>query len=85
MKKFVSHAQSKQPSLLKRKRTLKYSLPDDIRDGDLVQYYIDGWRAGYVVGVDGKGIKMQPIGSYRGSTPNTVHVPEEDVRIITKE
>jgi len=71
--------------MTRKSRTPKYTLPDGICTGDLLQYYSEGWRAGIVGGVDGKGIKIQPIGTYKGSIPNTIHVSEADVRTITKE
>lgn len=49
----------------------------------LVQYYLDGWRAGYQVGVTDAGdARIQPIGPIKGEKPRRITVPDANVREI---
>ena len=62
----------------RKQRITTYEWPPGTIDGSLVQYYDDGWRAGYIVGVDKQGAKIKRIG------PGAVyaHIAIDDVRLV---
>lgn len=47
--------------------------------GDLVRYYLEGWRVGYLESVKGFTVKIKPIGPRNGSALRSVTVPTTDV------
>lgn len=50
-----------------------------LKPGDLVQFYDEGLRAGYLVSVTSTIAKIQPIGAYKAPKPRAKRVPIEDV------
>lgn len=50
--------------------------------GSLVQYYLEGWRYGYLLEVKGKRAKVRPVAAYKAGTPRGTWVPLEDVREV---
>ena len=49
--------------------------------GELIQYYREGWRAGYIESI-GKNIKVRPVGAYKAGKPHLVAVAVEDLRKV---
>lgn len=49
----------------------------------VVEYYEDGWRAGYLLSVHTTNCDIQPTGVYKGGRPQITSVRVTDVRIST--
>jgi hypothetical protein len=48
--------------------------------GALINYYLDGWRYGYLVSIRGKIAKVQPISAYKAPEMRCVRIPVGDFR-----
>lgn len=52
----------------------------EFKVGDLVNYYREGWRAGYIEAIDEYTIDIRPIVLKGSSKPRTVIIPICDIK-----
>jgi len=57
-----------------------------MKPGDLVQYFADGWRTGYLKSIDENGLaSVQPIAAYKGVTPHKIAIPVKELKTTQME
>jgi hypothetical protein len=45
-----------------------------VKPKHLVQYYLEGWRAGYLIETKGGKARIQPIAPYKGVQPRPIWI-----------
>lgn len=68
---------------MRKKRTSTVQLESGavVSVSDLVGYYLEGWRYGYLEEVNGATVKVRPIGG-AGTTQRLVTVMVEDLKAV---
>lgn len=58
------------------------TLPTGLVLGELVYYYLEGWRVGTLVEVKGSRAHIRPVAAFKASTPHLIWAQLEDVKGI---
>lgn len=54
----------------------------ELNPGQLVRYYLEGWRTGHVEAVKGNLVTIRPISARKGPVVRVVKVSRESVEVV---